>query len=196
MKKFALGLFCCVSAHLLANMGPQGFAPFPNKYFVETGTYGGSSVQKALNAGFSEIRTIEVSLSDYKACVEKFKKFPQVKLFYGDSAKDLWLVIRDIKEPATFWLDAHIYPPRADGGKNCPLIEELQQIGRHPIKTHTILIDDMHCCGTEAFDYLTQEDIVEAVMRINPKYEITYVPGGDDGEYPVNVMVARVPESN
>lgn len=110
----------------------------------------------------------------------------------GDSSKDLWALIKDIDAPMTFWLDAHIFPPRPDGGKNCPLIEELEQIKRHPIKTHTILIDDMHCCGSQAFDYLTQDDFIAKLLEINPNYHISFVPRGDAGEYPVNVLVAQV----
>jgi hypothetical protein len=72
-------------------------------------------------------------------------------------------------------------------------MEELEQIKGHPIKSHTIIIDDMHCCGTLLFDFLSREDIARKVMEINPAYEIIYVPGGDAGEYPVNIMVARVP---
>lgn len=192
MKKFIYGVFCCLSAHLLANIGPQGFSSFPNKYFIETGTLGGSAVQLALNEGFAEVRSIEFDVNNYRYCVKRFESLSNVRIYHGDSSKDLWRLIQDIEQPATFWLDAHIFPPRNDGGKNCPLLQELAQIGRHPIKTHTILIDDMHCCGTEAFDYLTQEDLIEALLRINPNYEISYIPGGDDGEYPVNVMVATV----
>lgn len=101
-------------------------------------------------------------------------------------------MIKDINQPITFWLDAHIFPPRTDGGKNCPLIEELDQIKRHPIKTHTILIDDMHCAGTAAFDFLTKEDLIQKIHEINPEYKIRYIPGGNDGEYPENVMVAII----
>ncbi len=193
-KTILCGIICCLNAHLLANIGPQGFSPFLSSYFIETGTLGGSAVQKALDAGFPEARSIEFDLNNYRFCVERFKGLKQVKIFYGDSSQDLWLLIKDIREPVTFWLDAHIFPPRSDGGKNCPLIQELEQIKQHPIKTHTILIDDMHCCGTEAFDYLTQEDIIHKILDINPRYEIFYVPGGDQGEYPVNVMVAKITE--
>lgn len=195
MKKWLVGILCwlcCMRMHVLANIGPEGFAPFLNRYFIETGTFGGSGVQKALDAGFSEVRSIECELGHYQYCLARFRDIQQVKLFHGDSSHDLWPLIQEIDEPATFWLDAHIFPPRSDGGKNCPLIEELEQIKQHPIKTHTILIDDMHCCGSQAFDYLTQEDIIQKILEINPDYQISFIPGGDDGEYPVNVMVAKV----
>lgn len=183
---------CCMRTHVLANIGPEGFGPFLNRYFIETGTFGGNAVQKALDAGFLEVRSIDCERDHYRYCLERFQGMQHVKLFLGDSSKDLWQLIQDIDEPVTFWLDAHIFPPRTDGGKNCPLIEELEQIKQHPIKTHTILIDDMHCSGTRAFDDLTQEDIIQKILEINPDYHISFVPGGDKGEYPVNVMVAKI----
>jgi hypothetical protein len=102
-------------------------------------------------------------------------------------------LIEDIHEPVTFWLDAHICPARTDGGKNCPLIEELEQIKQHPVKNHIILIDDMHCCNTELFDFMNQNDFIAKILEINPDYEIRYVDGGNDGEYKNNVMVAVPP---
>jgi len=190
-KSLVLSILAC-SLYNYANIGPQGFGAFKNNYFVETGTFGGSGIKLALKAGFSYVRSIEAVKSLYDAAVARFRNDSRVKIWFGDSATDLWDMIKDINEPITFWLDAHIFPPRADGGKNCPLMEELEQIKQHSIKTHTILIDDMHCAGTAAFDGLTIEDLIAKLLEINPEYQITYVPGGDDGEYPHNVMVASV----
>ena len=187
-------LLFLANVSLQANMGPDGFSQFSNKYFIETGTNSGSSVCKALDLGFLEIRSIEFRLDCFKHCKRKFADFDNVKLYHGDSSKDLWMVIKDIDAPATFWLDAHVFPPRTDGVKNCPLIGELEQIKNHPIKTHTILIDDMHCCGTEAFDLLTKKDIIRKILEINPAYQITYIAGGDEGEVLNNVMVATIPK--
>ena len=181
------------SAPLLANMGPQGFGEFRQKYFVETGTYYGESVQKALNDGFQEVRSIESDSYWAETTRNNFANHSNVKIYHGDSSKDLWDVIKDIDEPITFWLDAHIFPPRADGGKNCPLIEELEQIKQHPIKNHIILIDDMHCCGTAAFDFMNRGHFIKKLLEINPDYQIRYVDGGGAGEYKNNVMVAILP---
>ncbi|MEX0849080.1 MAG: hypothetical protein WD055_02530 [Candidatus Dependentiae bacterium] len=177
-----------------ANIGPQGFASYANYYFVETGTSAGHGLQKAIATGaFKEFRSIEFKESTYRKVRNRFASHSNVAIYKGSSATDLWDIIKDLDKPATFWLDAHVWPVRADGGKNCPLIEELEQISWHPIKTHTILIDDMHCAGTEAFDGLIQADLIAKIKEINPNYDVYYIPGGDDGEYPQNVMVAVVP---
>nr|MDN3507408.1 hypothetical protein [Simkaniaceae bacterium] len=193
MKK----IFCSLllSAFAFANIGPQGFSEFNyNRYFVETGTYVGNGFKKALEANFSHIYSIEINKRLYNRYPSRFKKIDlsKVKLFLGDSSVDLFKMIKDINEPITFWLDAHCCPARKDGGKNCPLVEELAQIGKHHIKNHTILIDDMHCAGTVLFDDLTIEDITREIHKINPDYKIKFVPGGDRGEYPVNVLVAQI----
>lgn len=194
MKKILVStLGFLLSLPVSANIGPQGFGQFSNYYFIETGTYGGAGLQKAIeSSSFTEFRSIEYKKSHYNSVIGKFAHNPNVRIVLGDSSVDLWKLIEYIDKPATFWLDAHVYPPRTDGGKNCPLIEELEQISWHPIKTHTILIDDMHCAGTEAFDFLSKQDIIDKLKEINPDYQIYYVPGGDRGEYPQNVMVAIV----
>lgn len=193
MKKIFLCLYLFTQNPLLANMGPQGFSAYLNKYFVETGTFGGDGIAKALAAGFQYVRSIEFDKAIFTGACRRFTNYPNVKIVQGSSANQLWNLIKDIEAPITFWLDAHIYPPLSEG-KNCPLIEELEQIRQHPIKNHTILIDDMHCAGTAAFDFLTKEDLIAKILEINPDYQISYVPGGDEGEYPQNVMVAIVPK--
>lgn len=195
IKTIALLITFSILLPINANMGPQGFGRFLNHYFVETGTYGGDGILKALKTGFKEVRSIDCNRRNVMGTRLRFAHYPtSVKLWHGDSATTLWHMIKDIDQPATFWLDAHVFPPQLYG-KNCPLIAELEQIKWHPIKTHTILIDDMHCAGTAAFDYLTREDLIAKILEINPNYTISYVPGGDDGEYPTNVMVATCNES-
>jgi hypothetical protein len=194
IKKSIFSTTLLLSLPLLSNIGPQGFGPYRNgnRILVETGTCYGNGVLKALSAGFQEVYTIELKQAFYRNCLSNFSTNPHVHLYCGDSSKDLCTMLADINEPVTFWLDGHQDPPYKDGRKNCPLIEELDQIKMHPIKTHTILIDDMHCCNTTLFDGLTQQDLINKVLEINPNYTITFQPGGDDGEYPLNVLVAEI----
>ena len=51
----------------------------------------------------------------------------------------------------------------------------------------------MHCCNTELFDFMNQNDLITKILEINPDYNIFYVDGGNDGEYKDNVMVAVPP---
>lgn len=191
-KSLLIGLLF-ISFLTKSNVGPQGFGAYPNYYFVETGALGGQGTQIAINAQcFTEFYSIEVNPNFVAHCRNRFKNFPNVHVIQGDSATGLWDLIKDLNKPITFWLDAHTGENNPNQ-KNTPILEELEQIKRHPIKTHTILIDDMHCCCTAMFDGLSREDIAAKVMEINSDYVITYVPGGDEGEYPHNIMVAQVP---
>lgn len=54
-------IFCLFFVTSLFAGAPKDlFSKFPNRYFVETGTYHGNGVRLALNANFHEIRTIEI----------------------------------------------------------------------------------------------------------------------------------------
>ncbi len=186
-----LALFC-FNTPLFSNMGPAGFTDFPNYYFVETGTLGGEGIAMAKRTGlFQELYSIDIHLPFVEYARARFPD-PSMHFLQGNSACDLEALIKPLDKPITFWLDAHHGEPTQNGEKNTPLMEELDQIKRHPIKTHTILIDDMHCTGMILFDYLTREQIAQKVLEINPRYTIEYVPGGNEGEYPNNIMVARV----
>lgn len=174
-------------------MGPEGFHAFKKRVFVETGTLGGDGIQKALDAGFEEIYSIDIDPGHIQFVRERFNQQKNIHLEVKDSSYQLWDVIQDIQEPVVFWLDAHNGWPKPNV-KNTPLMEELDQIKRHPIKTHTLLIDDLHCCNTLFFDFLGLEEIISKVLEINPAYEIRFVPGGDEGEYPNNILVASIPD--
>lgn len=195
MKKLCSLLILSLSVGMLyGNIGTEGFHAFTNnRYFVETGTFGGYGIDKALAAGFAYVKSIDIDPGHINFCKQRFANIDNVELILGDSSKALWKMINTIDEPITFWLDAHIFPPRKDDGKNTPILEELDQIARHPIKTHTILIDDLHCCGTAAFDHLTLKDIQLKIKMINPNYQFRFVDGGDNNEIPNNVLVAYVP---
>lgn len=145
---------------------------YPNVHYVETGTSGGGSIARALNAEcFRFIHSIDLDPASVYFCRKRFQWQRRVRVEEGDSGKELWRMIEKIAAPITFFLDAHRYPPAEDGSTNTPLLEEIEQIARHPVKTHTILIDDVPCFGTAAFDFVTQEEVMKRILAINPDYE-------------------------
>ena len=182
------GFIFCITAFLpvlmFGNMGPQGFGQFKKRIFIETGTLSGDGIQKALDAGFEEVHSVDIDAGFIENSKDRFQGKTNIHLHLKDSSYQLVDVIKDIAEPAVFWLDAHNgFPdPNATGVKNTPLLEELDQIKNHSIKTHTILIDDLHCCGTLWFDFLTLDQIIAKVLEVNPEYTISFVNGGDEGE--------------
>lgn len=163
---------------------------FRNRILVETGTATGKGVYDALAAGFQEVRSIELDEHWYQFCRERFDGDERIKLWLGASEYYLWDMIADIKEPATFWLDGHYAGNGTAMGPNeFPILQELAIIARHPVKTHTILIDDMRLVagGTTLFSI---EDVERAVFAINPKYTIYYEPGIETGAA-MDILVAK-----
>ena len=70
-------------------------------------------------------------------------------LIQDDSKSALQKLLPTINEPCCFWLDAHAGAAKyAKGDEDCPLLQELDIIAEHDIKTHVIAIDDSHMLGT------------------------------------------------
>lgn len=167
------------------------FRNYLNNWFVETGSYAGDGVQSALDAGFKNIISFDVAEYNYNLCVNRFSGHGNNVMFVlADSALDLWRYIDQIQEPITFWLDAHWSGEGSPSGlvKN-PLLYELNQIRRHAIKTHTILIDDVRCWRGETWarDF-SLENVIDTLLAINPAYKIGYV----DGSEPNDVLTATI----
>jgi hypothetical protein len=59
-------------------------------------------------------------------------------------------------------------------------------------KNHTILIDDRRLLGTDEFMFITEDQIREKLLEINPDYEITY----EDGYQANDIIVARIKNEN
>ena len=171
-------LFILLSSYAYATSKIYTFLLYPNSVFVETGTLYGDGVQNALLTGFKEIHSIELSPKYYFFTKERFDNQSNIHIHLGDSGKILYEVIREIAAPITFWLDAQFCGhDTARGAKMTPILEELEQIKRHPIKTHTILIDDVRLFGTWYFDHVAKEEILQKLYEINPNYTITYADG-------------------
>ena len=155
-----------------------------NHVFFETGSYSGNGVQAALDSGFKEIFSMEINPPNYKECMERFSGVNNVAIIHGDSCVDLFDVIKHIELPITFWLDAHYSGEGSPKGHvKYPLLYELNQIRKHPIKTHTIIIDDMRCW--RGFNPARDHDdtnIIDTIMAINKDYKITYVDGTDKND--------------
>lgn len=174
-----------------------------NNYFVETGTWRGDAIQLAMDAGHKEIRSIDIDSSCTDFCISRFNMHGKrrvvkmteegirtIRLYVGDSAFCLSHMIADIREPITFWLDSHWQMLEGTGcGENpFPLLKELEQIAAHPIKEHTILIDDMLIMQDNIVGY-NEHSIIGMLHEINKYYMFERLPN------PVinNILVAHVP---
>jgi len=111
--------------------------------FVETGTFEGESVRRALPF-FEEIHSVELSEIYFKKAVQRFEKEKNVHLYHDDSVRFLKQVQQALKDKAVlYWLDAHwcSADETAGGTSQCPVLEELDAISRLGAES-VILIDD------------------------------------------------------
>lgn len=134
--------------------------------FVETGTYLGETTRIIADLDL-EIDTIELGANLYDRAVPLFADRPKVRLHLGDSTRLLPTILRDLPEPAVFWLDGHFSSGNtARGDKVTPIQEELLALEAHPVRDHIILVDDIRGFGGN--DYPTVEWVREIGVRIVP----------------------------
>ncbi|MDP2685266.1 MAG: hypothetical protein Q8P20_09615 [bacterium] len=132
--------------------------------FIETGTHTGATVKLANAAGFKRIYSIELSDKWHAHNKKQFAECPHIKIIHGNSGAKLAELLTTINQPCVLWLDAH-YSGGDTANSLGPIYAELEAIKNHPIKNHTILIDDMRGFG---------QRVIDAVIAINYEYNITY----------------------
>lgn len=165
--------------------------------FFETGTYHGAGVINAINSGFFQIYSVELDDLLYKENVDRFKLNSNVNIIHGDSSVVLYDSIKNINESIFFWLDGHY-----SGGETAqssrlleyefPILYELEQINRHNIKTHIILIDDLRLFPKDddqdkQYNY-SIEIIKNKILEINTEYKFEYI----DGYVPNDILYAYI----
>lgn len=150
-----------------------------NRVFIETGCFEGDGVALALKAGYDVIYSIELSDILYEGCRERFLEYSSVHIMKGDSAIVLREILSKIDSPATFWLDGHFSGccNNARGESNTPLLKELEIIGSHHVKNHTILIDDVRDLGSWYMDYIGIDIVLAKLRTVNAAYHIGYENG-------------------
>jgi hypothetical protein len=137
------------------------------KLFVETGTFLGDTTL-AMSEVFEHCWTVEIDAALYARALARFDGRTNITLLHGSSDTLIDPILKDIKEPAIFWLDGHY--SRANTGRgtvDTPILAELLKIFQHPIKSHVILIDDARVfIGRN--DYPTIEALHQFVRAHSP----------------------------
>jgi len=130
--------------HAMLTEYAQRFGP---KVFIETGTFRGHTIKAMLISEhkFDRLYTIELTAGSAAHAQKRFASFPHIKCLHGDSGQLLPELLKEIKEPCLFWLDAHYVGTKHDKYiLSAPIREELKCILEHPCAAqHVILIDDV-----------------------------------------------------
>lgn len=70
---------------------------------------------------------------------------------------------------------------------------ELEQIKKHPIKTHTIMIDDVRLFGSPEFDFITLDKVKKKLKEINSDYTFEYADSKIKGKIQKNdILIAKI----
>lgn len=159
-------------------LDPKILNELKTNFFIETGTLDGDGVQYAMDLGFPNIVSIDIYHID--GVYVKFSTYKNVTFIEGDSGICLWDVIKDKDQKMTFWLDAHgdLIKPLDNRPWNpvCPILEELDQIKKHNIKDHHILVDDI--TPIIKLPGISKNKIEKKILDINPNYRISYADTG------------------
>lgn len=116
--------------------------------YVETGSYRGFMIENVIDE-YESIHSIELSTKWYAYCVFKFQNYKHVKLHLGDSKHLLPEVLKDIREPAVIFLEAHYSGgTTARRDTDTPLLDELE-IVRERTYDDIIIIDDISFLGAK-----------------------------------------------
>ena len=138
---------------------------------LETGTFEGEMVRKVRDA-FDSIVTIELSAELAEEARRRLRPYRHVTVRAGDSAEVLPDVLRELRDPALFWLDGHYSGGgTARGARETPLLDELRAIAGHGVRGHVVLIDDARLLGTG--DYPSRERVEELLRERMPEYRLT-----------------------
>jgi hypothetical protein len=138
---------------------------------IETGTYLGDMVE-AQRSRFKKVISIELGQDLFEKAKNRFRKNKNVSIMQGDSGTVLPIIMKDLNEPAIFWLDGHYSAGiTAQGDKDCPIFEELDAIFQGKKFDHILLVDDARCFTGEG-DYPTIEKLTSYVKSKNDKYRV------------------------
>jgi len=138
---------------------------------VETGTFRGDMLLAMLN-DFRTLYSIELHPGLYSRAQRLFLNQPKVRLLQGDSGQRIADVLKDLNEPAVFWLDGHFSAGNtAKADLETPVMAELDQVLKHRIPNHVVLIDDARLF-TGQNDYPTL-DFVKAQLARAGDFSVT-----------------------
>lgn len=152
--------------------------------FVETGCANGDGVQRALNAGFETIVSIEASAEWFMKATERFANeqavdSQRVLIEYGKSTDKLQKVIDYFTTRIVFYLDAHSSGDTSFGHKECiagepefqqdSIIKQELNIILSNYNKHIICIDDVNGLADGH-----AEEYMEQCLQANADYKFKF----------------------
>lgn len=168
--------------------------------YVETGTCYGGSADRAINAGYKTILTVEAWKPFYDHCREYFKECDIITLYFGKSTDRLGEMLNEAKERSVIFLDAHPAGPKTAGHdelmngdiestQDWILTKEIEQILLHR-KDHIIIIDDQNGDNPE------NEKYIQTILSVNPNYKFYFYDEQAGPIFYKNKSLICIPDDN
>jgi len=163
---------------------------------IETGSGHGGGIQRALDAGFRSIVSIEAKPENYEICMERFLPDPRIVLLLGESVNVLPEVLDIFRQRVVFFLDAHPSGPRSYGHKELMegnrdfaqdtiIRKELGILLESPYK-HVFILDDIN-------GHAIASDYVQMIADKRENYKFFFYDENPGTFYKDKLLVA-VPE--
>ena len=150
--------------HLVKQLAVLKYAKdYQLKTLIETGTFHGTMIASVKNH-FDKIISVELDENLFQKATDRFKNDNHIAIINGDSGKVLKDVIRDIAEPAIFWLDGHFSGGEtARGESNTPIMQELEVV-LDEYQVQAVLHSFTDC--RNATLELSNEEVIEKIIFI------------------------------
>jgi hypothetical protein len=163
----------------MAFFNAKFLSQFKSDIFIETGTYKGQGIRRALDAGMGSVHSIEIDSKWLDILPDELKLDPRVSLHLGDSADVLHQVLLSLDlqvASLTIFLDAHVMTGQVTNANNpCPVLKELEILASHTNRA-TVLVDDMRIFATQrdSWNRISVDDVRSKVLEINDEYSIRF----------------------
>lgn len=154
----------------------------PLRVLIETGTFNGDTVEE-LKSYFDKVVSIELSETLWADAAKRFEAYPHVQILLGSSKDKLRELQSELKDAgALYWLDAHWCVATDTAGElsQCPLLEELQAIGKLN-NASVVLIDDARLFQSpplaphEISQWPRFHQIVSCLLTLSSEHELMVV---------------------
>ncbi len=168
--------------------------------YIETGSCYGGSILKAIEAGFTKIKSVEVFHKFYQHCFDLFLDKKEIELFLGKSSDELPKMFVGITKPCVIFLDAHPAGPNTGGHDDLMEKGNASEFHQDAILTrelsiilgnnnsHIIIIDDQNGENPE------NEVYMKMCTEANPKYKFYFYDEQAGPAFYKNKSLVCIPE--
>ena len=144
--------------------------------FVECGSAGGQGIQAAIEAGYSEIYSVDINQYCVDECKTRFKNITHVSIACEDCGQWLETTLNQLNKPCAIYMDANGWAQETES----PYHASIRALKRHGRKDHIVVVDDMNHNNSSRAEMMrdvrrslsegSDQDITKQLVSVNPDY--------------------------